>query len=173
MRQIDKSESSRSVLKSTTLKENLISPYLTRLFNLWRFAIHSKGLQDMSIFKIQKLFKRNSRALSYLSTFSLLTMLLNHTPLDKNSCTPVHELPHWLSMLLDIKFIYLIGIFYWVSFPPYQILQISLSHGLLTNTLINDLLLLWIFHYKSLLLPLNPFLIFWFFCVIFPIRIQV
>jgi hypothetical protein len=89
----------------------------------------------------------------------LLTMLLQHTPLGKNSWTSVHELLHHISMLLDIKFTLLTCIFYWISLPPDQILKIGLPLGLLANPLINDLFHRWFFCYRNLFLSLNLLLI--------------
>jgi hypothetical protein len=95
------------------------------------------------------------------SCYAFLTvMLLRHTPFDKNSWTPIHELLHRLSMLFNSIFVFPNGIFYWVSLLFDQIFKIGLPPGLFANPLIKKFLHLWFFYYWNLFLPLNIILIF-------------
>jgi hypothetical protein len=120
------------------------------------FLSSSKYLQCWLLF--ETLDWSSSAELSF--HMFLLTMLLHHTPLGKNSWTPVHEILHRISMLLDIIFTLPTGIFYWMSLPLDHILKIALPSGLLTNPLINNLFHLWFFCYRDLFLSLNLLLIY-------------
>jgi hypothetical protein len=60
----------------------------------------------------------------------------SYSSAQKFSWTPVHELLHGLSMLLDNCFIFPASIFDWVILPFHQVLEVLLPPGLLTQSLI-------------------------------------